>query len=121
MKVSPTEVDLASTKIEEQLVIHTTPTLIHTALPDGNIDFFNRRWLEYLGLTLEDVQGWRWTAAIHPEDVLVGRDLSNHRLEFVGSVMDVTAFKCSQRELEDALQEIAVLKDQLFKENIALR
>src|SRR6267143_2148350 len=30
MKVSPTEVDLASTKIEEQLVIHTTPALIHT-------------------------------------------------------------------------------------------
>jgi hypothetical protein len=48
MKVSPTEVDQASTKIEERLVIHTTPALIHTALPDGNIDFFNRRWLEYL-------------------------------------------------------------------------
>ena len=69
MKVGLTEVDQASTKIEERLVIHTTPALIHTALPDGNIDFFNRRWLEYLGLTLEDVQGWRWTAAIHPEDV----------------------------------------------------
>ena len=43
MKVSPTEVDQASTKIEEWLVIHTTPALIHTALPDGNLDFFNRR------------------------------------------------------------------------------
>src|SRR5258708_38735433 len=69
MKVSPTEVDQASTKIEEWLVIHTTPALIHTALPDGNNDFFNPRWLGYLGLTLEDVQGWRWTAVIHPEDV----------------------------------------------------
>jgi PAS domain S-box-containing protein len=284
MKVSPTEVDLASTKIEEQLVIHTTPALIHTALPDGNIDFFNRRWLEYLGLTLEDVQGWRWTAAIHPEDVagivekwrtslatgepfeaetrvrradgvyrwflhrkvalrddcgkivrwygssidiedrkqaedalrrseaylaeaqrlshtgsfgwntstgeifwseetyritgfdrsrrptldlvfqrvhpddlalvrqtldrtaqkgtdldfghrllmpdgstkhvhVIGRPLKNESgcLEFVGSVMDVTAAKHSQQELQQALQEIAVLKDRLYKENIALR
>jgi len=59
MKVSPTEVDQVSTKIKERLVIHTA--LTHTALPDGNIDFFNRRWLEYLGLTLEEVQGWRWT------------------------------------------------------------
>ncbi len=42
MKVSPTEVDQGSTKIEERLVIHTTPALIRTALPDGNIDFFNR-------------------------------------------------------------------------------
>jgi PAS domain S-box-containing protein len=284
MKVSPTEADQASTRIEERLVIHTTPALIHTALPDGNIDFFNRRWLEYLGLTLEDVQGWRWTAAIHPEDVagiiekwrrslatgepfeaetrvrradgayrwflhrkvalrdkfgkivkwygssidiedrrqaedalrrseaylaeaqqlshtgsfgwnpstgeifwseetyritgydrslkpaldlvfqrvhpddlalvrqtldrgaqggtdlnfehrllmpdgstkyvhVIGRSLKNESgcSEFVGSVMDITAARCSQRELEDALQEIAVLKDQLFKENIALR
>jgi PAS domain S-box-containing protein len=69
MNVSPTEADQASTKIEEGLVIHTTPALIHTARPDGNIDFFNRRWLEYLGLTLEDVQGWRWTEVIHPQDV----------------------------------------------------
>jgi len=284
MKVSPTEVDQASTKIEERLVIHTTPALIHTALPDGNIDFFNRRWLEYLGLTLEDVQGWRWTAVIHPEDVagivekwrtslatgepfeaetrvrradgvyrwflhrkvalrddygkivrwygssidiedrkqaedalrrseaylaeaqrlshtgsfgwntstgeifwseetyritgfdrsirpaldlvfqrvhpddlavvrqtldrtaqkgtnldfehrllmpdgstkyvhVIGRPLKNESgcLEFAGSVMDITAAKRSQRELQQALQEIAVLKDQLYKENIALR
>jgi PAS domain S-box-containing protein len=284
MKVSPTEIDHGWTKTEERLVIDTTPALIHTALPDGNIDFFNRRWLEYLGLALEDVQGWRWTAAIHPEDVagivdkwrrslatgepfeaetrvrrvdgqyrwflhrkialrdasgkivkwygssidiearkqaedalrqseaylaeaqrlshtgsfgwntstgeifwseetycitgydrsvkpgldlvfqrvhpddlalarqtldraaqegtdldfehrllmpdgsakyvhVIGRPLKNQSgcLEFVGSVMDVTAAKRSQRELEQAFEEIAVLKDRLYKENIALR
>jgi len=43
MKVSPTEIDHGWTKTEERLVIDTTPALIHTALPDGNIDFFNRR------------------------------------------------------------------------------
>jgi PAS domain S-box-containing protein len=52
-----------------QLVIDTTPALIHTALPDGSLDFFNRRWLEYVGLPLSEVLGWRWTTAIHPEDV----------------------------------------------------
>src|SRR6267143_577164 len=52
-----------------QVVIDTTPALIHTALPDGSLDFFNRRWLEYVGLSLEEIQGWKWTASIHPEDV----------------------------------------------------
>src|SRR6266446_8803792 len=52
-----------------QLVIDTTPALIHTALPDGSLDFFNRRWLEYVGLSLEEIQGWKWAASIHPEDV----------------------------------------------------
>src|SRR5260370_13782444 len=52
-----------------QLVIDSTPALIHTALPDGSLDFFNRCWLEYVGLPLSEVLGWRWTTAIHPEHV----------------------------------------------------
>jgi PAS domain S-box-containing protein len=60
---------LTSSEDPLQLVIDTTPALIHTALPDGSLDFFNRRWLEYVGLRSEDIQGWKWTASIHPEDV----------------------------------------------------
>src|SRR6266478_3598355 len=65
------EVSPRSARIEDllQVVIDTTPALIHTALPDGSLDFFNRRWLEYVGLSLEEIQGWKWTASIHPEDV----------------------------------------------------
>jgi uncharacterized membrane protein YjjP (DUF1212 family) len=28
-----------------------------------------QRWLEYFGLTLDEVAGWNWTAVIHPKDV----------------------------------------------------
>ena len=52
-----------------RLVVDTTPALIHTSRPDGHLDYFNKGWLEYLGLTLEDVSGWGWTKWIHPEDV----------------------------------------------------
>jgi PAS domain S-box-containing protein len=52
-----------------RLLLDTTPALIHTGLPNGSLDFFNRRWLEYVGLPLTDLLGWRWTSAIHPEDV----------------------------------------------------
>jgi PAS domain S-box-containing protein len=52
-----------------RLVIDTVPALIHTGLPDGQLDFFNQRWLDFVGLSLEDLSGWKWTAAIHPEDV----------------------------------------------------
>jgi len=50
-------------------LVDTTPAFVHTALPNGDLDFFNRGWLEYLGLSITDLVGWRWTAAIHPEDV----------------------------------------------------
>jgi len=52
-----------------QLLVDSVPALIHTALPDGCLDFFNQTWLKYVGLSLGDLQGWKWTAAIHPEDV----------------------------------------------------
>ena len=52
-----------------QLLIDSAPALIHTSLPDGYLDFFNQSWLEYVGQPLEDLQGWKWTAAIHPDDV----------------------------------------------------
>jgi PAS domain S-box-containing protein len=50
-------------------IIDSVPSLIHTSRPDGYLDYFNRRWLEYLGVPMEGLLGWKWTAAIHPEDV----------------------------------------------------
>jgi PAS domain S-box-containing protein len=52
-----------------RLVIDTVPAMLHSARPDGYIDFFNKRWLEYVGVSLEDISGWRWTNVIHPDDV----------------------------------------------------
>jgi PAS domain S-box-containing protein len=50
-------------------IIDSVPSLIHTARPDGYLDYFNQHWLDYLGLPIESILGWKWTAAIHPEDV----------------------------------------------------
>ena len=52
-----------------QLLVDSIPALIHTARPDGYLDYFNKPWLEYLGAALDDVAGWNWTAFIHPEDL----------------------------------------------------
>src|SRR6266478_2517128 len=52
-----------------QLLIDSVPALVHTGLPDGYLDFFNQTWLEYVGLSLEDIQGWNWTVCIHPDDL----------------------------------------------------
>ncbi|MGA8654545.1 MAG: PAS domain-containing protein, partial [Chthoniobacterales bacterium] len=71
MKAIATEATERSIPAEDalRLVIDATPALIHTGRPDGYLDYFNQRWLEFLGLSLEEVCGWRWTDAVHPEDV----------------------------------------------------
>src|SRR5882757_7577766 len=50
-------------------IIDSSPVLIHTARPDGYLDFFNQTWLDFLGQPIEKLLGWEWTSFIHPEDV----------------------------------------------------
>ena len=71
MKKIATAASRHATVAEDALrrVVDTTPALIHTGRPDGHLDYFNKGWLDFLGKSLEDVCGWRWTNLIHPEDV----------------------------------------------------
>ena len=55
--------------VDVEVLVDSIPALIHTARPDGYLDYFNKPWLEYLGVTLDKVAGWNWTAFIHPEDL----------------------------------------------------
>ncbi len=58
-----------SESLDVQVLVDSIPALIHTSRPDGYLDYFNKPWLEYLGVTLDKVTGWNWTAYVHPEDV----------------------------------------------------
>jgi PAS domain S-box-containing protein len=50
-------------------IVDSSPALLHTARPDGYLDFFNQGWLNFIGQPLERLLGWQWTSFIHPEDV----------------------------------------------------
>jgi PAS domain S-box-containing protein len=50
-------------------VLDALPAMVWTALPDGQIDFINRRWSEYTGLGLDKAHGWDWQAAVDPHDL----------------------------------------------------
>ena len=50
-------------------MIETIPVMTWTALPDGSVDFVNRQWLEYTGLSVEQSVGSGWQTIVHPEDL----------------------------------------------------
>ena len=50
-------------------VVETIPTFAWTGLPDGSMDFVNRHWREYTGLSTEETAGSGWEAAVHPADL----------------------------------------------------
>src|SRR5712675_1326282 len=49
-------------------LIDAIPTISWCGLPDGSIQFVNRRWTLYTGLSL-DVSKGQWQVAIHPDDL----------------------------------------------------
>jgi len=63
----------AALRSEEELreVIETVPAMVWTALPDGAVDFINRRWQEFTGLSREEMskEGWKPETRIHPDDL----------------------------------------------------
>ena len=44
------------------------PQLVWTARPDGTVDYYNRRYDDFLGISREG-RSWEWIPAIHPDDV----------------------------------------------------
>jgi PAS domain S-box-containing protein len=50
-------------------IVDSSPVLLHTARPDGYLDFFNQTWLHFAGVPLKSLLGWGWTCCIHPDDV----------------------------------------------------
>lgn len=65
-----TEAEEVLRPTEEQLrtISDNVPQLIWTNLPNGEANYFNKRWYEFTGLSYEQSRGPGWQAVVHPED-----------------------------------------------------
>ncbi len=52
-----------------RVLVDHLPEPAWTALPDGHIDFYNRRWYEYTGTTFAQMEGWGWQSVHDPSMV----------------------------------------------------
>jgi PAS domain S-box-containing protein len=55
--------------LELRAFIDSVPALSWSALPDGSLDFFNRQFQDYTGLSSNQLSGLEWKSAIHPADI----------------------------------------------------
>jgi len=136
---------------ELRTILETIPAVVFVARPDGALEFVTERWLEAAGLKRDQILGWEWPNALHPDDreravqrwrdalatgvpndqemrarwpdgswrwLLVRgvplRDEKGAILRWYGTITDIDDRKRAEQELQK-------LKDQLQKENIALR
>ena len=68
----------AQTRLRDQLrqtsdqftaLANNIPQLAWIADPNGWLYWYNQRWYDYTGTTLEDMQGWGWRDVHHPDHV----------------------------------------------------
>jgi PAS domain S-box-containing protein len=46
---------------------NAVPQLVWMADANGSIHWYNQRWYDFTGTTLEEMQGWGWTKVHHPK------------------------------------------------------
>ena len=63
----------AEKKVQEsernlRLLMETIPQMLWSAAPDGAIDYYNQRVLDYTGLSMDELRGAGWIKPIHPDE-----------------------------------------------------
>src|SRR5262245_15221776 len=54
---------------ELRTTLDQIPALVWRSDAEGSAELFNRRWLEFTGMSADEASGGGWTAALHPDDV----------------------------------------------------
>ena len=44
------------------------PQKIFTAAPGGALTYLNRQWIEFAGLSIDQLEEWGWNQIVHPDD-----------------------------------------------------
>ena len=55
-----------------QATIDTIPVLVASFEPDGSLDFVNRPWRDYTGISQENAKAMTWASSAHPDDLEAG-------------------------------------------------
>lgn len=59
---------LAHSEKEFRQLAESMPQIVWVCQPDGNNIYFNKHWVAYTGLTLEESYGAGWNKPFHPDD-----------------------------------------------------
>ncbi|MDQ6695275.1 MAG: PAS domain S-box protein [Chloroflexota bacterium] len=69
---------LVESEARFRFMAETMPQKIFTALPNGDIDYFNPQLMDFTGLSFEEIRAWGWLQIIHPDDAAENVRLWTH-------------------------------------------
>lgn len=63
------EAALRESERKLNLIINTIPAMAWSCTPDGQLEYWNKNFIDFVGLSIEDLQGFGFYRVFHPEDV----------------------------------------------------
>ena len=70
-----------ASELNWRVLTETMPQLVATTLPDGTMTYFNQRYYDYLGASLQHTLGAEWRQFLHPDDYERVQISRRHSLE----------------------------------------
>lgn len=76
-----TEEELRASERAFVTLANQVPQFVWMCTPDGSNVYFNQRWVDYTGLSLEESYGSGWNTPFHPDDKQAAADAWNRAVE----------------------------------------
>jgi two-component system sensor histidine kinase/response regulator len=61
-------VELRTSELRWRSLVETLPHFVWTAGPDGSLDYLNSQWVDYTGLSAQELMGFGWLQSLDPLD-----------------------------------------------------
>ncbi|HEX8616429.1 MAG TPA: ATP-binding protein, partial [Thermoanaerobaculia bacterium] len=82
LDVQRTKEEISRAGDELRLSFDMIPALAWSASPDGSLEFSNKQWHDYTGISAENACGDTWMRSFHPDDLEKVREKWRHVLRF---------------------------------------
>ncbi|HVW10575.1 MAG TPA: ATP-binding protein [Bryobacteraceae bacterium] len=63
-----------------RFLAESMPQKIFTATPDGEVNYFNQQWIEFSGLSADELRHAGWAGVLHPDDLEADEEARAHAL-----------------------------------------
>jgi len=71
----------SASEVELRRIVDTIPGLVAIVAPSGETELVNRGVLDYFGRSLDELRSWRFSDAVHPDDLPATVEACQHAIE----------------------------------------
>ena len=94
-----------------RFMAESMPQKIFTATANGDLDYVNRQWTEFGGLSFEQNENWGWTRLVHPDDLEQNVRLWHHSVDTGEPFRCVHRFRRADGEYRWHLSRALAMRD----------